>query len=193
MRKLPYAIALSLLAAACGADDDGALDCAWAANEDNCWRQTARAAASCLPDATAVGLFSADLTMCSFADGATVRFHEPLGGMPVSVQVPLSFTMERGGADCIAYTEDGATTTLTTSHGTVRLQQTGRDTEITCPDGEVVSGPLENLDCDGPGWTKLSSMFSLEFRLSGVSDDDDTGGHELQIFECEAEQGVSVL
>lgn len=195
MRKLPVLLALALLASACGGDEDesGSLDCAWFANEDNCWRETIRAAASCLPAADATGLFSEDLATCSYADGAVVRFASPLGELPVyDDDQGWDFSIQRGAATCVAVHEREGVLQVESSNGRVRVEETEMGMAVVCPDGKRYSGSAMALfECpfdNWPGRSFGSSMMHLDYALLGTGDGSGVlGDGGTQLFACEEE------
>jgi hypothetical protein len=193
MRKLPYVVALALLTSACGSEDEAApLDCAWLADEDNCWRQAVRAAQPCLPAEDAVGVFSSDRSTCGYADGAAIRFDTALGELPVGNDHVWDFTVTNGGETCVEFKEKGARTTLITAYGKVTLEDTPGGMAVICPGGDRFEGGLELLSCEAwdrmPGTAHHSSSLSLGFQLLGMGDGSGVlGGGGVSVFECEDE------
>lgn len=189
-RVLPF---LALFVLACGgwtstsgdagpSTTPGALDCAWAASEANCWKQTVKAAQSCLPSGT--GTFSADLKTCTFSGGKTVAF-SPAATIPPPAE-GLSFTIE----DCV--TRTGLAQghfTVETSAGTVEQSSPGQGLLVTCPDGSKfqIADVLELTTCGGstsldyvPGDLTSSNFGALQYGFTNGP-----GNQTLTVFTCQ--------
>jgi hypothetical protein len=179
----------SLLAVlvACGGGSGGnpALDCAYLASANNCWKTVAADAASCLPSGSAVGVLSADNMSCTYATGQVVTFTTALT-LPLPEHPQWDFTVTANGAQCMKYQEgsDGLELWNGCSE-TVSESDTGT-LDLTCPDGTTYSNanPLMLLSCPGsdfgglPGNTTSSSPTSVSFTLLNTS------SGSLPVFNC---------
>lgn len=196
MNRLHALFAVTLLAtAACGDDEETAttLDCAWLADENNCWRQVARAAEACAT--TGTGTLDDAATSCTFDDGFHVAFDEPIVLPFPDDEVPAwNFVATRDGATCLEVHESGRASKVTTSAGTVKLGGSQTTLEVTCADGSIVRGDaLQLLGCEdaglfdapatGASWTDDA----FTFVLNGVTPADAEAGSffsTLPIFSC---------
>jgi hypothetical protein len=140
MRGATMGVALSLLSIGCGgsaptsAPKTASLDCAWIVG-DNCWKQAAAQAMSCLPSASETGLFSSDLATCSYTSGAVVTFDPPLM-TPIVPFDTEKFTVARAGATCLQFEQTSTDLVVTVAGQTVRSSRPGGTTlSVTCPDG----------------------------------------------------------
>jgi hypothetical protein len=201
MTRLSAAVAAALLATACGSEDGPdvtKLDCAWLVDENNCWREALRPVEGCLPAED--GTLAEDGDSCTFDDGFEVAFDEPVT-LPLPDEQRWNFTATRGGELCLHVQDDGESTELTTSSGTVRVgtRGTGFDAslEITCADGSVARGPaLELFGCEGtslmgmPGTGSSRTDRSFTFLITGAKSVEEEGGGSflsvLPAFSCEA-------
>ncbi|WP_373049516.1 hypothetical protein [Vulgatibacter sp.] len=155
MQKLTYALALALLASACGGDEDAPkkLTCEWFDQPDNCWRQVALAASSCLPAPDDAGTFSADRTSCSYEDGFAISFTEPVPRPLPEDGHDWNFTATRDGADCFAARSTGGESSssqaITTHAGTAKIEATVSSVTVTCPDGSALrAGMMQLFECE---------------------------------------------
>jgi hypothetical protein len=170
-------LALTLAATACGGGSGSGttgtpITCAWLAGS-NCWKDSVTAATACT-DAAATGTFNAATTLCTYVDGATVRF-DPSWPATVSYaafhapeyDTTWDFTvLTSTAAPCADLRSDGSLS-LTTRLGTFTMASTASTVEFTCPDGSRYSLPgLEVLNClaglPGSAWSRGGAMsFSL--------------------------------
>lgn len=174
--------AVALLVTACGAGTRS-LDCAFL-QQQNCWKTTLAAAATCLPDAGEVGAFAAGRTSCAYRSGAQIVFTDPVPAPPPSNQ-RWSFTMLAAGAGCIKVEQpaDG-NYRVTTQGGTVVLGPSGKDALVICADGSKYQGDSSSLSaCPGgadavPGAAATSSGSEVSLTFLGA------GGGPLRVFNC---------
>lgn len=194
MRQLAVVLLGSLLAAGLGcsgssdAGDDGSLTCEWLAG-DNCWKQTANQATSCLPPESESGVLSADNSTCTYPSGAVVTFTPPLV-FPLQSNPTWNFTITTGGQPCLHYEDSNGGFELTVADQTVSEGLSGAmGMRITCPDGVThsTSNALGLLGCDSdsglffgglPGNSWSSGTTSVSFSLLGA------GPSALQMFDC---------
>lgn len=199
----PYAaatLALSLLAAACGSDEKNegqasTLDCAWLADENNCWRQVARAAEPCA--ATSTGTLADDGMSCTFDDGFAVAFDEAVSfPFPEDADPRWNLTATRDGETCVRVKQDASGgAEVTTQAGTVKIGAQGFELQITCPGGDVVRGSaLDLMSCENgglfamPGPGGMWNDVDFSFVLNGVGSLDPQAGDVLTmlpVFTCE--------
>jgi hypothetical protein len=169
MRTSLIAISLTLgflagfvgLGAGCGgggsAQGGGSLDCAYLASADNCWKTTASAATSCLPDPSETGTLSADGKTCTYASGEVVTFTPPLVlPLPTNGSANWNFTVTTAsGATCLAFQDSSSGgLTLTVQGQTVKeTNPGGLSVGLTCPDGtsHTNSNGLSLLNCGADG------------------------------------------
>jgi hypothetical protein len=176
--------------AGCGDSGGAPLDCDWLAS-DNCWKTTARPAASCLPPETEQGVLSADGRRCEYANGVSVVFKTPLQ-LPVPDDPVWNFTVT--GADgqaCLHYEQaSSGSITLVVGGDTFNESVSPAGLRATCPDGSSYVLPLDKLDeilqCPGglfglPGHSWSSSSTSASFSLIGTSS---TSSEALPVFSC---------
>ena len=173
---------LAGLGAGCGggsAQGGSTLDCAYLASADNCWKTTASAAASCLPDQSETGTLSADGKTCTYASGDVVTFTPPLVlPLPTSGTIKWNFTVTTAsGATCLAFQDSGGSggITLTVQGQTVKeTSPGGLGVALACPDGTTFSNSngLSLLSCGSdagyislPGDSWSSSDTSVFFSL----------------------------
>ncbi len=125
-----------VLLTGCGgpAPKTASLDCAWIVG-NNCWKQAATEAMSCLSPASESGLFSSDLLTCSYASGVVVTFDPPL----MTPLLPFDtgkFTVATSGQTCLQFEATQTEMMLTVAGQTVRSSRPGGMTlSVTCPDG----------------------------------------------------------
>ncbi len=185
---------LAALLAACG--DDGnppqgdasppqidasliEIDCSWFAGP-NCWKDSVAAAYTCVaPDAT--GTFDAARETCTYADGTTVRFAEPVPGSLENYDWRFDIGPASGGSACMSFAEQedasGSEVELVTSLGTFREVTTLSDTDgtlrIECPDGvRYQIGVIAALQCELstlPGNVAVLSTGTVRFNFLGRS------------------------
>jgi len=187
--SLTWGIALVLGSLSSGCSSDPPLDCAWLAG-DNCWKMTASAAASCLPDSNVSGTFSPDRKTCTYASGATVSFATaPV--LPLPDDPTWDFTVSNGGTACLHYVENTSGISLTVAGQTFHEAPVGSmGLAITCPDGKRYStdNAFSLLACGGsllggglPGNTWSDSSTAISFGLIGTST---TSDQSLSVFDC---------
>ena len=174
--------AAATLLTACGAGS-ASLDCAWLA-EENCWKTTLAAAASCVPGASETGTFLSDRQSCAYASGAQIVFTDAIAAPPPAGQ-RWNFTMLAKGAGCIKLEEpsDGSSR-VTTQAGTVVLGPSGGDVVVVCPDGSKYQGDSRALSaCPGapdsiPAMVASPSGSGVSLSLRGAD------GGPLHVFDC---------
>lgn len=170
----------------------GALDCAWLASNNNCWRSTLVVVASCAPPSTEVGTLSPDGRTCTFMTGHTLRFDEPLTLPLPPAGSRFNFTLAVGGRTCLTFRQpDAQTYGATTSAGTVNTASDGSDygAEVICPGGAryTTSDARSLLTCGDAGTSSGPIGFSytqepiaaVTFELLGVS-----GTGPVRVFRC---------
>jgi hypothetical protein len=174
--------AAATLLTACGAGT-GSLDCAWLA-EQNCWKTTLAAAASCVPGAGESGAFLSDRKSCAYASGAQIVFTDAIAAPPPSSQ-RWNFTMLANGAGCIKLEQpDDGNSRITTQAGVVMLGPSGGDALVVCPDGSRYQGDLRSLSaCPGapesiPAMVTSPSGGGVSLSLRGAE------GGQLHVFDC---------
>jgi hypothetical protein len=173
-----------------GAGGGAALDCAWLAG-DNCWKMTAAQAVACLPPTAETGTLSADNKTCTYASGAVVTFARALV-LPIPNQTAdWSFTISRGGTDCLHYEASQAGLKLAVMGQTVSERATGGlSLAVVCPDGTSAStaNAFDLLDCNAdagvsfgglPGNVSSSTSTSVSVGLIGAA------SASLPLFNCQ--------
>ena len=188
MRLSPILGCIALAAAGCGGSSPDGLTCEWLAGADNCWRNTALGAASCLPPDADTGTFSADNAMCSYTTGESVSF-TPALVLPLPDDPPWNFTVNNvAGEPCLHYEESAAGMKLVVNGQTVSVGNAGFALSITCPDGSSVgtSNAFNLLNCPDslnglPGHAIGYTDTSVSFALLGTST---TSTDSLSLFSC---------
>lgn len=186
-RAMRSTLVIALLGACGGGGTADGLDCAYLASEDNCFKVTASAAASCLPPATELGVLAADNASCTYATGHVVTF-TPALVLPLANDHPWNFEVTSPDGPCLAYQDDEGGFQLTVLGEVVSEELVGRGLELSCPDGSVVgnSNALELLSCpdgnfgDLPGNASSSSETSVVFSLINTG-----SGATLKVFDCQ--------
>ena len=165
-------LVLSLLGGGCSASRPGSdsrpatgmLDCDWLAS-DNCLKATLTAAMSCVEPQTAIGLFNADGTTCTYPDGVVVAFDAPVQ-LPLGLNPPgWHFGVTRAGAECLRLDSvDNVRFTLTVNGNTYTngLTAPGTPLAIACPDGKSYTDSTDGglLSCDPGGLASVGSSFT---------------------------------
>jgi hypothetical protein len=185
------ALALASLGVACGGSSStsGApLTCAWLSGPDNCWKNTASMAMTCLPPESDSGTLSANNATCSYASGAMVTF-TPALTFPFPDDPTWNFTIaDANGAPCLHFEESSGGAFKLTVGGTqtVTAGLSGTMGEvITCPDGsayqtanafDLLTGCGNFLP--GVGWSAFDSPPSVSTSLAGLGDT------SLSMFSC---------
>ena len=182
MRSLAFAALSVVVVVACSSTTagggGGTFDCSFLSGP-NCYKSTAVAAMSCLPDSMAQGTLSADGKTCTYADGHVIAFQSAVT-LPLPMQPLFNFTLTNGGAQCLTFNQTTSSAfTLTTSAGTFTEnanETTGTVTAV-CPGGATYSASgasaLAVLSCDGglsifPGTETSSSTSSFSLMLLGT-------------------------
>lgn len=193
MRKLSIGVLAATLGVACssGGGAGSGLTCDWLA-ADNCWKQTATAATTCLPPESETGTLSADGRTCTYASGAVITFASPLA-LPLPDDPTWNFTIANGATTCLHYEDTMAGLKLVVGDQTVTSRPSGGfGLSITCPDGMSYgnSNALQLLSCDAdagatlgglPGGTWSWTDTRVTFGLISTSS---TSSSELQLFDC---------
>ena len=187
--SLTLGIAMVLGSLSVGCSSDPPLDCAWLAS-DNCWKMTASSAASCLPDSTTSGTFSADKKTCTYASGPVVTFATAVT-LPLPDNPTWDFTVSNSGQACLHYVENASgAVTLTVSGKTFSEAAMGSmGLAVTCPDGKRYStdNAFNLLACGGnflsglPGSSWSDSSTAVSFGLISTSTSSD---QSLSVFDC---------
>jgi hypothetical protein len=187
--SLTLGIAMWLGSLSAGCSSDPPLDCAWLAS-DNCWKMTASAAVSCLPDSTTFGTFSADKKTCSYAGGAVVTFATPVT-LPLPSSPTWDFTLTNGGQTCLRYVEtnSGGLTLTVNGKSFSEAPMGSMGLSVTCPDGKRYStdNAFNLLACGGnflnglPGSSWFDSSTALSFGLISTSTASD---QSVTVFDC---------
>lgn len=179
----------ALAVAGCSGGDDskdgGAqVSCDWFV-QDNCWK-TAVAEANACVDGTLTGNVSSDTRTCSYADGTSIAFSNPLSGVANDNYV-WDFSVTRQGQNCVTFKELGATGDdgflLRTASGEVREESVGLDVVFSCPSGERVRVDfMTAFSCldklPGIAWSSSASNgVSASLSLLGGASND-------QLFSC---------
>jgi hypothetical protein len=177
------------LAAVAGCSDPDTLTCAWLASADNCWRNTALTAVSCLPPQTESGTFNADNSTCTYPSGSIVTF-APALVLPPPIGADMKWNIaitDANGQPCVHYQDTGSSLALTVGTQTVSEGSAGGlGISISCPDGKSVrtSNAFNLFDCpdgsliDLPGLTWSGSSTSMSAGLTG------TGDTSVPLFDC---------
>ena len=152
---------------------------------NNCYATTVASAKPCLPPASARGTFNADLSVCTYANGATVTF--PKGQAFPPSTGDFVFTVARGRSTCLSFKQSGGSTTITVPSGTVVENDVNYG--FTCPDGTQYSETLGNaaLACDAGGSLPSPTLLvspGVELDVSLANLDPNAPGHDLVIFQC---------
>jgi hypothetical protein len=129
---------------------------------------------------------SADTRTCSYVDGTSIAFSNPLSGVEDDNYV-WDFSVTRQGQDCLTFKELGATGDdgflLRTASGEVREEAVGLDAVVSCPSGERVR-------------VDFMTAFSCLDKLPGIAWSDSTtnglsasvsllgGASNEQLFSC---------
>jgi hypothetical protein len=184
MRTLlaPGILTLGIVAACSSSSSNsgGTLDCG-ALQGNNCWKTTAAAAQSCLPDATATGTLSADGKTCTYANGIVVNFATPVT-LPLPQGATWNFTVNGTNQQLCFHFENVShqSAKLTTSAGSASTDVTSSGAySLSCPDGSslLTTNALSLLSCDGgfgvfPGseWssTTAGGKSNVSFGLLGT-------------------------
>lgn len=177
-----------------GGGSGAALDCAYLAGPDNCWKAQLAVVKACTVPRNASGRLSADRRVCTYDDGHVITFDEPLA-VPVDSDHEHHLTVNNGGADCVRF--DGANAkgvSIRTSAGTVKLGPTGSGTSavLTCPDGSThaTSDVLSLARCGPGGSVNLELFPGVVFQNAGAAGGIDLGGggpgsKQVPLFLCE--------
>lgn len=168
-----------LLVLGCGGGTDE-LTCAVLEDPANCWARAAVALADCMPARATPAAMSADRRTCTFTDGVTATFDEPLGMASADFANGFAFTVEANGVQCARYTtnlDDLQTLTVTT---TVSVALSSDDQlHLSCADGEFVSDLDTVFDCPHPPTLGLLlDAPAVGFFVSSVATPD-------ALFRCE--------
>jgi|KBSMisStandDraft_5_1062788.scaffolds.fasta_scaffold527673_2 hypothetical protein len=167
MRLFPIFGCIAL--AAVGCSDPDTLTCDWLAGPDNCYRNTAVMAASCVPandpnPDLQMGVLAADGSTCTYANGAMVTFTPPLV-LPLQTGGDMNwdFTVtDASGQLCLHYKDSGSALTLTVKDQVVKEGSTGGlGISITCPDGKTVQNQnaFNLFSCPDGGLLDLPGLF----------------------------------
>jgi hypothetical protein len=202
VRTSPNLLSLTLgflcLGAGCGggssaAQVGGTLTCDYLASADNCWKTTASAATSCLPDPSETGTLSADGKTCTYASGEVVTFTPPLVlPLPTNGTMTWNFTVTTAsGATCLALQDSGTGgITLTVQGQTVKeTNPGGLSVSLSCPGGTTYtnSNGLSLLNCGDGGYVALPgdawSNTGTAVSFSLVSTGSSTFGQP--VFDCQ--------
>ncbi|AKU91138.1 hypothetical protein AKJ08_1525 [Vulgatibacter incomptus] len=193
---MKWLVPVAMLAlSGCGAsNDDGgpadALDCAWLAREDNCWRTTVNSIRACTPPAFAEadGTFNAGRTECSYESGHKITFKDGLQ-LPMGEFSNWDLTITSGGATCAHFVEKetdsgDSSMELTGPNGTVHLEANWAGYSISCPDGKryATNNPLGLLECGMsmlPGTARSTFDNSASLQLIGLGSAD-----SVELFLC---------
>jgi len=150
-------------------ETDGPLDCEWLAEPDNCWATTHDAAIDACEPPEEEGMLSADHSLCTFSDGTTITFDEPLNLEGDSGPDDIDLTITSGTSTC-RFVSNVDAVALTVDDQTAANTYDGFTSYMECPDGSVY-GPADAFDlleCDWnnlPGsiysWTSTSITFGL--------------------------------
>jgi hypothetical protein len=132
---------------ACGSASDEtpsgqSLDCAWI-ESNNCWKQALAEVAQCIPQVDAnhvvpTGTIAADALSCSYMNGPTVVFDEPV--LPWAPET-IAFEASLGGDRCYRFERDLGHLRLEVPSGVITVDavlgdcQTCYSATITCADG----------------------------------------------------------
>jgi len=192
--RRPYrylaAVAFAATAIGCGDkgdDDDGGgdaneMDCAWIEGDDNCWATVAASTVGCVHADGALGTFDADRSTCTYEDGASVEFVEPLpaeldAGLGDDLDVVL---WDSAGGECASFTQTADSFHLTGPAGTVVADYLQASAVYTCPDGsQWTMSSHDLLECELsrlPGYGMNSSSSDITVTLTTT---------ETALFSCE--------
>lgn len=138
---------------------------------------------------TAAGTFDATNTVCTYSDGTTVTFDQPLT-IPIPVDTPpeWSFTIARGGTTCVRYERTAIKRTFTVMEQTYSDMAVGEaGIQVSCPDGTIYKTDDESTVTACPGASTLvpreaffSDTTSVSMELYGAGPD----GTRRAIFNC---------
>jgi hypothetical protein len=178
-------LAVSCLAA-CGDELIGTeISCEWFEGE-NCWKASLQAALPCTHELEDKGVLSPDGTGCTFLDGSTITFHNPLDLSEMETHL-WDFTIETNGTFCMSFSEPSIEKRiLVTSLGTYVEQVKELGVQFTCPDGlnyKVVSASMLARCPDYqkilPGLKTAWSDTAIMFSMAGGPDGN------FHVFSCE--------
>jgi hypothetical protein len=181
-------------------------DCQWFDDPKNCWNTIAAAAASCVPDSGAFGVFetvprpdTADTAApplignCAYlptnpSADYVVKFNEPFT-LPLT-QTTLNFTVQGPKGDCARVKYPSSDSFELTIEGKVIFEagQDGNAPVYTCPDGSKVDPTFsEVVSCNQgeshvPGVSLTSTATELAATLDGVA------GDSVLLFRCVVEE-----
>jgi hypothetical protein len=165
MKRLPtlcgrakglWALCVTVLPA-CSSSDKAQVDniCAFAEDNNNCWRQMVSDIEACtgqIPSGEQ-GTLNADGTACTYPSGRTIQFAIPLAVNTDLVDKDVDFTVLVGGRTCLHYVSNNASGSLSATgpDGKVLNETSNPATgtaTVTCPDGSQFSGSgLSVLNC----------------------------------------------
>jgi len=178
-------------------DDDDAfegepLECAWF-TEQNCWISTFAGAPSCVPPSSETGVLSADGRSCTYTNGSSVVFRQPLvfpnlddADEDNDFIESWNFTVKASdGSDCIRYEEsDSGKQVVVRGQAYTELYR-GFGMQVTCPDGKKYATPnaFDLLECDdyfsnAPSSAYAYSGSSISFSFGGL------GSASVEAFSC---------
>jgi type 1 fimbria pilin len=169
----------ALTAAGCGGGGfrptSQVLTCDWLTSDDNCWNNTAKMAATCLPASGQYGTFSADGSTCTYASGETVDFMTPIV-LPLQDVHTWNFTVNgANGQACLHYEYAGAETRLQVGGQTVTVEDIALgEFSVACPDRSSAATTTPLLNCPGgtsslPGGQVAATDTSVFFQLAGLN------------------------
>jgi len=183
--KKNFALGMGLMLAltACGdssdtdtdsEDAEPTLTCDVLAADDFCWLTSVEEAYACV-DTDLDGVFDETRSTCTYSDGVTVTFAEPV---PEDVFADDGYEFEFDildvdGGSCASFAESGTGATLTTASGTFTLGQSGiMGLALECPSGDAyeTDNALSLFECDGalfPGFMYSGGAGSLSWSLTG--------------------------
>lgn len=181
MGKLLVGLVVIGAFSAVGCDDAEEVGCDFFEN-DNCWKRGVAEANACV-DTTADGTLSGDRLICTYPDGTTINFEDPVP-MDFSDDSYLwRFEIVTNGSSCATFREasDGGVS-LTTARGEFVEEIDGFTVRMTCPSGDTfkIDG-FDALECGFdvlPGYSTSVGSFGASFTLLG------TDANE-QLFSCD--------
>jgi hypothetical protein len=186
-----------------GGPQGEAVDCSWFAQPDNCWAQTVAKATACAPPGIItddpnipnnVGVFASDRLSCTYDEGVTVTFAEPVPNPDSPEMLPFAdyvwdfVVNDPSGAPCVSRSENEEPFTIHLAEGDFSMGLVGPpeafEYQISCPDGSQYHIPYATLsECwtgfdNGPAAGFFSAGNFVTYSLYG-------GGFEEQgLFLC---------
>jgi hypothetical protein len=155
-------------------DTEPTLTCDVVSDPNFCWLTSVEEAYACV-DAELDGVFDATRSTCTYPDGVTVAFDEPVPEDLFGDETYyFSFRiLASDSTECAEFVDTATSTSLTTAAGTFTSTPAGLfGLELECPAGDVyqTNDGFSLMDCDGavlPGYMYSGGVGSVSFSLMG--------------------------